>query len=923
MGIVVRRNERSWAIVIISEIRAMLLNRNLKIKSAGGESTLSVHKKSMFPDVLLYEDEAQNKILQGWELKMPDVLITDEALIKDATRKAKVLELNSFVIWNFTYGKLYVKNPSGDFEEVRVWSGTNYIRSREDVAVYKEQWMPVIGDIVLTVNEYLVKGTISASSVLTPISDGLMTELIQRNKGMVAERLASEVSRNMVMERKLNVWWNTFCEEYDKDESSLYSAYAKSVLLNWINRFLFANTIKKYHNCAYKIGKIDSTSTPEEGNRIIGEIVEEGDFYNVFQKLDYNEFLPEDTWIDLVDYNQFLISNNIEQIDQTVLQDLLEKTVHTAKREIRGQYATPSVLADLLCQMTVCNWNEDCADFCAGTGTIAKAIIWNKAKRLSNPEKSFQTTWISDKHAYPLQIANIAVTNIEALKIPLNLFQSDVFAIHTGDRIPMKSPVNGSRIEKEIPAFGAIISNLPFVAYNNIAADEADYLRMWRQKIKENTGIEFTLGKTDLYNYLPFKLHELLKEKGKLGIILSNSWLGTDIGRKFFKALQFYYEIHTVVISNCGRWFQNADVVGTLLIMEKREVSDPDKSRKTDFWLLNKDIKNLREQEKETMIDSIVLREEQNPQIASMKNYSIHRMEKITAKGVTLNALFHDISWMEELEDCLIPIETMLTIKRGERRGWNALFYPAANHGIEKEYLKPVLKNPALLKSFTATTDIEAFCCHKSKEELREAGHTGALSWIEKFENIKNGSGRRLPDALKRSGYFWYEMEDGAKADFVTALNPDRRLFVARFEESTFVDQRFTRMLLKDTDVSVELLHGLLNSVYGMFAMEAIGFGRGLGVLDASSTKLKNMFMIDPKRISPEDEREIIELFRKIKNRNVMDVEDELKDGDRERFDRKVLGAIGKESLYESIKKSLLSMQHTRHTVYSFMRGGE
>ena len=123
-------------------------------------------------------------------------------------------------------------------------------------------------------------------------------------------------------------------------------------------------------------------------------------------------------------------------------------------------------------------------------------------------------------------------------------------------------------------------------------------------------------------------------------------------------------------------------------------------------------------------------------------------------------------------------------------------------------------------------------------------------------------------------------------------------------------------MLLKDTDVSVELLHGLLNSVYGMFAMEAIGFGRGLGVLDASSTKLKNMFMIDPKRISPEDEREIIELFRKIKNRNVMDVEDELKDGDRERFDRKVLGSIGKESLYESIKKSLLSMQHTRHTVY-------
>ena len=69
MGTIIRRNERSWAIVIISEIRAMLQGMNLKIKSAGGESTLSVNKQSMFPDVLLYADEAQNRILQGWELK--------------------------------------------------------------------------------------------------------------------------------------------------------------------------------------------------------------------------------------------------------------------------------------------------------------------------------------------------------------------------------------------------------------------------------------------------------------------------------------------------------------------------------------------------------------------------------------------------------------------------------------------------------------------------------------------------------------------------------------------------------------------------------------------------------------------------------------------------------------------------------------
>lgn len=46
-----------------------------------------------------------------------------------------------------------------------------------------------------------------------------------------------------------------------------------------------------------------------------------------------------------------------------------------------------------------------------------------------------------------------------------------------------------------------------------------------------------------------------------------------------------------------------------------------------------------------------------------------------------------------------------------------------------------------------------------------------------------------------------------------------------------------------------------------------------------------------------------------------MDTEDELKDSDREKFDRKILKAIGHEELYDAIKGSLLSMQYTQHTI--------
>lgn len=270
---------------------------------------------------------------------------------------------------------------------------------------------------------------------------------------------------------------------------------------------------------------------------------------------------------------------------------------------------------------------------------------------------------------------------------------------------------------------------------------------------------------------------------------------------------------------------------------------------------------------------------------------------------------------MKKIADKLVPVSKILDIKRGERRGWNDLFYPSDVKDIEAEYIHPVLKNPAKLKSYNAETDIEAFCCHRSKRELEELGHNGALSWIERFEHIKNGSGKLLPIALKRSGCYWYEMDDSARADFVTALNPDKRLFVAKFRERTFVDQRFTRMLLKSEDVNSELIHAVLNSIYGMFAIEAIGFGRGLGVLDASSTRLRNMYMIDIEQISKADAEEIIKLFEKVKNREVMDIEDELKDQSRREFDNKVLQSIGAVDLYDKIKDSLLSIQHTRHCV--------
>ena len=77
-------NERSWAIDLISEINLFLKDKKRKIRTAGGENTVTGEDGRLFPDVLLYGDEVKGELLQGWELKFPDAPINNVEFIENA-----------------------------------------------------------------------------------------------------------------------------------------------------------------------------------------------------------------------------------------------------------------------------------------------------------------------------------------------------------------------------------------------------------------------------------------------------------------------------------------------------------------------------------------------------------------------------------------------------------------------------------------------------------------------------------------------------------------------------------------------------------------------------------------------------------------------------------------------------------------------
>lgn len=914
MSAIVRRNERSWAISLISDVNIKLRSSNLKIVRAGGESTISTGQKSMFPDVLLYGDDNQTQILQGWELKLPDTSITDVTFINDAKRKAVSLGLNSFFIWNFSAGVLYVKNERSEFEITKQWNETNFIRTRDDVQTYKKDWLRIIGTILLDLNEYLVTGKIRGAEISVIISDAIFASIIDRNKALVSNELKSFSSRNSVVEAYISQWWLNIQGEFVSDEISMFDAYAKVVLLHWINRIEFAHLIKFNHNAAFEVNNLSFDATISEANEVFKRITSSCDFYNIFSDLEYNFILPKEAWHDIMDLNIFLTNSGVQKIDQAALHTILERTVAVSQREVNGQFTTPSILADILVRITTHDWTSEAIDPCCGTGSIPKMILKHKKNHLKDVQKAVETTWASDKFSFPLQIANISLTGIDTINIASRIFQKNIFLLNHGECIQVINPANGEKLDFIVPKFDTVISNLPFVPFEKISNDDWTYINKIQNEVKRNTGVTLN-NRNDYYSYIIFALYNILNENGRVGIITSNSWLGTASGREFFTALNYYYYVEQIHVSNTLRWFNNANVVTVISILRKREViSAAQHNEVTSFCLWQKNLKELINEEVyiEKLVNSALLNRELDSKVMSLKKYKKSEITSICEMNVSLSSLFHNITWLLEIRDKLIPIYDVFEVVRGERRGWDEMFYPEFGHNIEHSYIRKVLKNSRNINNLIATADNDAFCCSKNIDELESLNHTGALSWIRRFENNVNQVGKPLHEVLSRSNLKWYEMSNSNTVDIVTTMNPGQRLFYAKFEERSFINQRLIGLIAKDSSIDILLNHALLNSIIGMFFIEAVGFGRGLGALDINSNAIRNALTLNPHLINKQQRDLILTKFQPLIYREVYNTEKEINEVDRIDFDYQVLKIYGIEHYYNEIKDSLISMQKMR-----------
>ncbi len=905
----VNKNERSWAITMISEINIFLRDKTWKIKQAAGEETINTGKRIMFPDLLLCSERlvSVRNILQGWEIKMPDVSITNSDFVADAQRKAEFLGLNSFMLWNFSYGVLYVKNELGYFCIEKTWDNSTLIKNRSDVEAYFQVWRSQLFEILIDIHTLIDTGKLIGKKLDLTVSETIMPKLIDYNKSLVSNCLRDAAIQDTRIETALEIWWDEVKKEYLSDELDMFDAYAKTVLLNWINRITFAHLIRKYHSPAGAIATITYDTQISQANDIFRSITAACDFYHVFASVELNEYLPSETWHTLVEYNLFLSMHSLENLDQTALQGILESSVREARREIIGQYTTPPLLAKLLVNMTVTNKTGTCLDPCCGTGTIPKEIISLKKESL-NVQETYESTWAADKYAFPLQISNISLTTPDSIHIPSRIFQSDVFNLNNGLNIDIVDPKSGETMHLKLPAFDYIISNLPFVDFNTNSKDNLNFIDSLIGAVHKNTGV--TLSKrNDLYLYIIFKIWELLGNGGKIGVITSNSWLGTDAGKLFFNAIRWYYNIETICISGNGKWFQNADVMSTILIMQKKNISQVNPNLRVNFIRISAPIHKWDDPDVFKVLKRTAhLSKPIDTSIASVDTYTNGEIDKLTGMNVSINTIFHHVNWLLEIENKLCKLDTLFTPFRGEKTGQDEIFYLQDSSLVDQEYIIQGLKNTRHCNTLIVKPDTDVLWCSEPLSTLESSGKSKTMNWLRRFENILNVS-------VKQRKGLWYDLTGSKTTKIFTGMNPGERIFFGMFESETFINQRLIGFTPIHDSIDQELCHALLNSLLGLFYVEAISFGRGQGAADFSKDNLGNMYMLNPNLIDVNQRKEILDNFAKLLSREILKTTDELNQNDRINFDTAVLRAYGIDQYYAEIKTSLLFMQSTRLSV--------
>lgn len=930
-------NERSWGIDLISEInRRTATGKLYPIGRAVGEEGLRGERgeSTLFPDVRI--DSRDGSVIMGWELKFPNTEVTDKLTIDNAIEKANRFRTNSFLVWNVNEAVLYLtaiedpKERSGaDWKPVKSWSLPKRLR-RDEVKDNRHLWMALLEQILQDVRT-LSNGR-DIRSVPAPLTIGkdLYASIIRRH---IPEEVANIVKRtksDRLFKARITAWALEASPIKDREvakqktEASrreLARALAISQIANWINKVIFAHQLKAECEDAYIIDELKRADDPDVWLEKLNTLSDDADFKSVFRPILGQEYSTPSlmgTLYELHCWLQASVNHATEFLDFSESLALGMKEVHSKES---GQFSTPRPLADLLVRLTITKPFGNVLDPCCGTGTILSSVRDLKLGAGQSVAEAMGTLWGSDKFEIPLGFAGAALAIPEAMGEVQQVFCEDATRLTEGSNVSFINPLHGSLEERALPRFEAIVSNLPFVRFEDYGeSQDSNRLRSWAGLDNKNG-----LSKADVYAFLTLGMPRVLQDRGRIGLICSNSWLASGWGDEFRELLLQRFHLEYLVVSGEGRWFHNADVVTTLMVLTPKSSGNEDQERRTrvvrvtapiDQWSTD-DIEQLASY---LLTGDKILHDEAFADVAFVSERDLRRLSEL---GISWAAAGLGPGIIDSLVNFTVPASSLLSVSRGMRPGGEGMVFlqvgSAEARSIESDCLRPLVHQPARTFTVPLASPVVhkhfVFATDSSIEELLEKQCFGAAEHIRRFENSLNKNGRPYQDAMKGKPY-WYSVSTNSCGDFLCTMNPDQVLSFYRAPqyECSYGQRILSWTVLNDADK--ELIFAALNSSLSFWWQEFTGFPRGLGALDRTPTRMSRFFRIpDLTSLAPDSKTDVLEKFHALERRAPLALDAEFKQQDRLEFETALYRALGILEVMPFVQRSLLDSVSARRSV--------
>lgn len=497
---------------------------------------------------------------------------------------------------------------------------------------------------------------------------------------------------------------------------------------------------------------------------------------------------------------------------------------------------------------------------------------------------------------------------------------------------------------KDQSGFDLVIGNPPYVRQENISAplkcpgsssiiSKKDYKQAIIQNIYDNfpwffgqKSVHCSINaKSDLYLYFYFAGLSVLKRKGSLCYITSNSWLDVDFGIALQEFLLRNCHLKLIIDNNTSRSFEAADVNTVIsLISEPNPKTDTGLKNVAGFISLNVSFEEALSQ----AIFSKLLSEkavENDPDFKKLyvlqqelyqKGCQSHNFQqkeetgnkysgnKLGGRYLRAPDIYNII--LKKAQERIVPLGKLAEVRFGIKSGANNFFYlddqTILHHHIEPEFIKPFLFSLKEVNKYQVekkNLKRSLFVCHQAKEELKKASKVGALNYIEWGERQKYNL---RPSVQHRN--LWYSLKPQATTHFVSNRFLGERFGFPYIEDIPVCDVFFAGRF-KEIDPLVGL--ALINSTFSYLSVEVLARKTyGIGVAYLYGPELCNVEMLNDSLLADEEKKAIKDIFAKMRKRQLFKLEDELRMADRQQLDRIIfdtlqISQIERDCLYESI----------------------